>query len=741
MTDDEILRFEEEDETAPAAGPGAVWPVLVVDDDEEVHAATRFAVGNTHVLGRTLELIDAHSAEEALRILRERPDVAVAMLDVVMERSDAGLWLVGRIREELGLTAIRIVLRTGQPGYAPEFDVIRQYDINDYRTKSELTRVRLLTMLTAAIRSYAQLRDAERSRKALSAIVRASTGFVSAHGRDTFGLAALHGLESMLEQDLSGVVITTRAGRVNGGGPGEPYVCAATRRLAPLAGAALARLPDGTLAARLARRWDSGTDALDGATCVLALGNRAPERALLYAELSRPVDEPLRGLLPVFATTMGASFANVLLFEQLTAYAYCDPLTALPNRTMFVRRVQERMDGERTGWTAAIVDIDHFSAINDALGHELGDRLLEQVGRRLRDAFPAEAVVARVAGDAFGVLAPAAMLDPQRILALFAVPLPFDASSLQVSVSLGLVRLEDSSGSGLGALKEANIALNRSKHDQRGLWHYYERQMEADTRERLGLVQALRAVLERDGLEVHFQPQIDLATGRIVGAEALVRWRGTDGGFIPPDRFVPVAEYAGLIVPLGEFVLRTACRQLLHWQGRGLSGMRVAVNVSLGQFRSPDFTSRVAAIIGEFGLDARDVELEITESMAMEDIATVVATLERLKRIGVQIAVDDFGTGFSSLGHLQRLAVDRIKIDRIFIEQLDRATGQASIPEMIVRLGQNLGLRVIAEGVETSAHADALRRLGCHEAQGYFIARPMDPAAFERWLAHRGLLP
>lgn len=739
MTDDALLRFAEE-ETRPVGAAGPAWPVLVVDDDEEVHAATRFAVGDTHVLGRPLELIDAHSAEEALRILRERRDIAVAMLDVVMERSDAGLWLVGRIREELGLTALRIVLRTGQPGYAPEFEVIRQYDINDYRTKSELTRVRLLTMLTAAIRSYAQLRDAERSRAGLSAIVRATTSVVSAHGRDTFGLAALHGLEAMLDQQVSGLVLTTRGTRAENDEGAELYFCGATRRFAPLAGMALARLPDQALAARLMRHWHQGADLLDGRSCVLSFGGAERPKALLYAELGRPVEEPLRGLLPVFAATMTASFANVLLFDQLTGYAYYDQLTGLPNRTLFVRRVQERLDAERAGWTVAIADIDHFSAINDALGHDLGDQLLRQVGQRVREALVPEAVVARVAGDAFGILAPAAALDPQRVLALFDAPLPFDDSSLQVSLSLGLVRLEDSSGTGLAALKEANIALTRSKGDQRGRWHFYARQMEADTRERLKLAQALRATLERERLEVHFQPQIELASGRLVGAEALVRWRTEDGGFVPPERFIPVAEYSGLMLSLGEFVLRTACRQLAAWQRRGLRGVRMAVNVSLGQFRSPDFTERVAAIISGFGLDARDVELEITESMAMEDIATVVATLERLKRIGVQVAIDDFGTGFSSLGHLQRLAVDRIKIDRIFIEQLDRTTGKASIPEMIVRLAQNLGLRVIAEGVETDAHAEALRRLGCDEAQGYLIAKPMDPAAFEAWLTTRGLL-
>jgi diguanylate cyclase (GGDEF)-like protein len=740
MRQDDLLRFLEEDKSAPARADGACWRVLVVDDDEEVHAATRFAVGQAEILGRPLELLEARSAEEALRILRAHPDIAVAMLDVVMERADAGLWLVGRIREELGLSALRIILRTGQPGYAPEFDVIRRYDINDYRTKAELTRVRLLTLRTAAVRSYLQLCDAERGRRALGAIVRASTGVAAARALETFSLAALAGLESILEQPANGVLVARREQRFDSAGAGELYVCGGTGRFASLAGATLGGLPDPVLAARLDRCWENAADIVGSETCVLSLEAQGQQRALVWAQLVRPVDQVVRGLLPVYGANLAAAFANVQLFDRLEGYAYFDPLTGLPNRTLFIRLVQRRIDDERDGWAVAIADIDHFSGFNDALGHELGDRLIEQVAARLRRALPPEAVIARVAGDAFGILAPEAVLDPARMLALFEQPLDFDGSALRLSLSLGVVGLSESSGTGLGAIKEASIALNRGKIERRGHWQRYTREMEAQTRERLGLAQALRAALEREALEVHLQPQIELGNGSVVGAEALVRWRGADGKFVPPDRFIPVAEHAGLIVALGEFVLRTACRQLAAWQARGLAGLRMAINVSLGQFRSPDFMRRVAETIDEFGLDARSVELEITESMAMEDIDTVVDTLHALKRIGVQVAVDDFGTGYSSLGHLHRLALDRVKIDRIFVEQLSQAGKRASIAEMIVRLGHNLGLRVIAEGVETAAQAEALARLGCDEAQGYYFARPMDLASFEAWLAARGLL-
>jgi EAL domain-containing protein (putative c-di-GMP-specific phosphodiesterase class I) len=237
-----------------------------------------------------------------------------------------------------------------------------------------------------------------------------------------------------------------------------------------------------------------------------------------------------------------------------------------------------------------------------------------------------------------------------------------------------------------------------------------------------------------------YQPLISLAQDKVVGAEALLRWRNDEGDFVPPEKFIPVAEYSGLILTIGEWVLRKAANQLRMWNDAGLSDFRVAVNVSMAQFRVHGFTDVVRSVIEEFGLNPAMLELEITESMAMEEIETAMDTLCRLKEIGVAVAIDDFGTGFSSLGYLQQLSVDRLKIDRRFVNELTHGSRRASIPEMIVKLGHNLGLQVIGEGVETQEHARALAALGCDEGQGYLYSVPSDISTFERWLGSRGVL-
>jgi EAL domain-containing protein (putative c-di-GMP-specific phosphodiesterase class I) len=273
--------------------------------------------------------------------------------------------------------------------------------------------------------------------------------------------------------------------------------------------------------------------------------------------------------------------------------------------------------------------------------------------------------------------------------------------------------------------------------------------MEADTRERTKLSHDLRRSVMAQQLALFYQPQIELATGRVRGAESLLRWRGSDGTFVSPEKFIPVAESSGLIRPIGEWVLRTACMQLQSWAQRGLTDFRVAVNVSIDQFRMESFTELVRAAIAEYGVEPALLELEITESMAMDEIEIVASTLSRLKALGVSIAIDDFGTGFSSLGYLTRLSVDRLKIDRSFVAGMGAESARprraaardlSGIPEMVIRLGHSLGLGVIAEGVEQEHQARGLQALGCDEAQGYFYCEPMDVEAFEQWLQARALL-
>jgi EAL domain-containing protein (putative c-di-GMP-specific phosphodiesterase class I) len=296
------------------------------------------------------------------------------------------------------------------------------------------------------------------------------------------------------------------------------------------------------------------------------------------------------------------------------------------------------------------------------------------------------------------------------------------------------VRLAEHDGNGADALKDADIALKRAK-TQHGTNHFYfTRQLGVEIRERVRMMHALRSGFARGELYLAYQPQVDLASGRATGAEALLRWQPEDGPAVPPDRFIPIAEYSGLINEIGEWVLREACAELVRLRAAGHTRFTMSVNVSQVQFRHPHFLDMLRRALQDTGAPAQYVELEITESMAMEDPDVLAAILAQVKHTGVSIAIDDFGTGFSSLSHLQRLQLDRLKIDRAFVSEITGSARGSSIAEMVIQLGRNLGLSIIAEGVEDERQAHILRALGCPQAQGFLFAKPLPPQELLAWL-------
>ncbi|WP_171013705.1 EAL domain-containing protein [Chitinivorax sp. B] len=726
--DDELLHFADEHETPEQVPPdGQHWLVLIVDDDKEVHHVTTFALREAIIHHRRLSFLHAYSAAEAERILTERHDIAVVLLDVVMERENAGLELVKTIREQLGLHEVRIVLRTGQPGYAPELSAIRDYDINDYKTKSELTLTRLLTTMTTALRSYEQLRTIASGQRGLDMIVHAAPDLFARRTMDSFAEGVVNQLSALLEEPPQGLVCVQQHAE------GETII-SATGPQAAWIGQPLESLPQADVRHLVGKCLEEQAHVHDHHAIALYFCSRANDRMVVYLPIHKQLAQIDLKLLEVFCTNIAVGFESVELFQRLHDFAFSDLLCEIPNRAGLVQMIDEqRQRGLLDGQLIALVDIDHFSEINDALGHENGDRLLRAIAERLRTALPANSKLARINADTFGIFGPENELKPEALMALFDPPFEVGEYNLRVGGTIGLVRLDVTDGSGLTALKCANIALNRAKNDQRGRFCYYTQEMEQHTRQRLTLLHDLRAAIDARLLQLFYQPQINLADGRPVGAEALIRWP-VQGGFIPPDQFIGLAEYSGLIIELGEWVMRVACQQAQQWSELGFTWMRIAVNVSVVQFRSPDFVSTVAKVLQETGIEPARLELEITESVAMQSATDMESILKQLKSLGVTMAIDDFGTGFSSLSYLQRLPVDRLKIDRAFVKEMGNHSGRSSIADMIVRLGHELGMTVIAEGVETHQHVNALRQMGCQEAQGFFYSKPLPAAEFLSWL-------
>jgi diguanylate cyclase (GGDEF)-like protein len=730
LTDDLVFADEVAAAVARLCPP---WRILVVDDDADVHSTTTFALANVEMQGRPLAFLHAYSAAEAFSVLQKERDIAVILLDVVMERADAGLQLVRRIRDELGLHDVRIILRTGQPGYAPEMEAIRGYDINDYRTKSELTRTKLYTAVAAAVRSYEQICTLEANRVGMERIVAACARLMVLHGvRDVaFGILAQAG--ELIGQPAEGVLCARDTGSGTTKALRAVAACGACRNLdgRELGGQYGAEF---ALAAEraFARRYCSADDGMMS----MFFPGKAGRDFVACIPLERPLTDVEHRLLKVFCGMVAVSLDNCELVTDLNNSAFNDPLTGLPNRTRLVELIDAKLaNAQGKDAVLALVDLDHFAETNDALGHRFGDMLLVAVGQRLTSRLAPGLAIGRIGGDIFCVLGEADAVQPLQLQALFRESFHIDGQDVQVSSTLGLVRLLEHDGTGADALKDADIALKRAKLQQRAGHFYFSRSMGVEIRERVRMMHALRGGFQRGELFLHYQPQVDLGTNRAFGVEALLRWRQEDGHLVPPDRFIPIAEYSGLIVEIGEWVLRQACEELMRLRAAGHVHLTMSVNVSQVQFRHPLFLDMLRQALADTGAPPEFIELEITESMAMEEPAVLVEKLAHVKHTGVSIAIDDFGTGFSSLSHLQRLQVDRLKIDRTFVTEITGSARGGSIAQMVVQLGRNLGLSVIAEGVEDERQAQILRQMGCPLAQGFLYSRPLSPEDLLAWLA------
>ncbi len=434
--------------------------------------------------------------------------------------------------------------------------------------------------------------------------------------------------------------------------------------------------------------------------------------------------------------------------EHIQYLAYYDPLTSLPNRVLLEDRIQVAIAAakrENHKIAIAFLDLDHFKTINDSLGHQYGDKILSEVAKRLKRNVREYDTVARLGGDEFIIVFPRlheaeeVAAITRKLLEELALPYFSDNIELRLTVSIGVSVFPDDGDDFSRLIMNADAAMYHAKASGRNNMQFFIGEMNRRAAELLSMENHLRRAIEREEFVLHYQPQIDLRTDRIVGFEALVRWLDPDRGMIPPNQFIPIAEERGLIGPIGDWVLREACRQNRAWQDAGLPKLPVAVNISAQQFRAKDLIEKIKRVLHETGLEPQYLELEVTESTVMEDAESLIATLEELQQIGVLLAIDDFGTGYSSLSYLKRFPIDKIKIDRSFIRDIPDDKDDYSIVRAIISLSQNLNLKVIAEGVETIEQLTALRESCCDQYQGFYFSKPVATEAIEKLLRAEAL--
>jgi diguanylate cyclase (GGDEF)-like protein len=420
-----------------------------------------------------------------------------------------------------------------------------------------------------------------------------------------------------------------------------------------------------------------------------------------------------------------------------------DVLTGLPNRALAMDRLKVAVAGARRSKTKLAVlflDLDGFRSVNDALGQAVGDGLLRGISRRLDSCLREGDTAARLGGDEFCVILTQLRTESDagrvatKILEALSKPIPFSRRPTSTTVSIGIATFPKDAVDANELLTIADTALHHAKGLGRNRFEYYQKSMKSAALRRLSVEAALQAAIDANDFRLHYQPQFDIRHGRIIGAEALIRWQHPDLGLVSPNRFLPIAEETGLIMPIGDWVLHEACRQNAEWQREGQYNLRISVNVASQQFQHPLFANSVRSALREFNLDPSLLELEITESSLLADVEVTTNTLQDLRNMGVRLAIDDFGTGYSSLAYLKRLPIHLLKIDQSFIRGLATDPDDATITQTIIKMAHGLRLSTIAEGVETFQQLLLLGSYGCHRMQGYLFGAPVEPETFLPWL-------
>ncbi|MCK6262942.1 EAL domain-containing protein [Vibrio sp. ZSDE26] len=723
--DELLMVIDDTSDSIPQRSRTLCWRILIVDDDKDVHIATELTLNDLSIEGRPLEILHAYSAKEAESVLQQEHDVSVILLDVVMETEDAGLQLVNTIRNKLNLSSIRIVLRTGQPGYAPELETIQKYDINDYRTKSELTRIRLFTILTSAIRAYRQIQQQQTMRQGLESVVKASTELAHIHGMRLFAEGAVKQISALIQTEPDGLICAQEGILDDNNGA---QVIAASGRYRDLVQSPIDNIQFEDIKQRLTACLKEKRSLFDDAI-TLYFSTEQGRGLAAYLDTDQPLEATDRHLLEVFCANISVGFDNVLLYNRLEEQAYIDPLLNVPNLNYLLKYLCSPRTDEKSS-TLALIDLDDFSSINDSFGHAFGDCVLKEVIERLTEQFP-RCFLARVSSDVFALIGLESEVSSSQIIETFKDDFTIGVQPFKLSASIGLVKLVERTEELTGLFKDAQVALKQAKVHKRGGAITFSQDMGECARDRMQLLTQLRVSLTQNALFMMYQPKYHLSSGKITGMEALLRWRNDDGDLVPPDRFIPLAEQSGMMLTIGAFVIQRSCEQLKQLNDAGYNDICMAINISPVQLEDSGFASLLEYSLKSTGIEPKQLELEITETMAANNLDYICNVLDKVRALGCKVAIDDFGTGFSSLSVLHKLPATRLKIDRAFVDAME---DDDSIAKMIVNLGQTLGLEVTAEGIETQSQLAKLRAFGCEEGQGWLFAKAMNLDDFQALL-------
>jgi len=842
---EDLFAPEKEAVDLPANPPRKV---LLVDDDPDIHAILLLTLKHEKVEGRPLMLLDAYSGQEALNVLDQHPDIALILLDVVMESEEAGLNLIHHIRDELNNHMIQIILLTGQPGYAPPRNIVETYEINDYQLKEELNTEKIYVSVYTALREYRVLKELEQKQVELTQSkqryldlydnapdmylsINPETGTVIECNRtvlDTLGYSLneivgisifdlyhpdsisevqkafrtftetgeVHNAElqvrgkngQKMDVNLNATAVYDENGKLLYSRSNWIDITERKRseQQLQLSASVFSAANEGILISdhnanivdvnaafthitgytrdevlgKNPRFLKSGhqdegfyqnmwRDLQEGGSWKGEIWNRN-KSGKVYAELlTISAVKNAEGITQHYVALFSDITVQKSHQKQLEHTAYHDALTNLPNRVLLADRLHQAMtQAQRRGLKLALayLDLDGFKEINDTHGHEAGDHLLIELSNRLKAAVRHGDTVARLGGDEFAIV----MIDLKhnseslplisRLLEAASGPVKMADKQLNVSASIGVSFFPSDSEVETDPdqlLRQADQAMYQAKLSGKNRYHIFDIQQDLHIRGHHEKVQRIRQALEEGEFILYYQPKVNMRTGSVVGAEALIRWHHPEQGVLSPAVFLPVIEDHPLAVEVGKWVIESALRQMASWRADGIN-LPVSINVGARQLLEGGFQESLARLLEACpDVPASNLEIEILETSALEDMSNVSSIMHECRNLGVQFSLDDFGTGYSSLTYLKRLPANQIKIDQSFVRDMLNDPDDLAIVKGIIGLATAFQRQVIAEGVETLDHGEQLLQLGCELAQGYAIAKAMPPEAFINWLHTR----
>ena len=710
-----------------------VWKVLSVEDDQDYQNSIVSSLESLLLPEHSkLQVLRASSAFEAITLLSAHKDIGLILLDVVMEEDDTGLRLVSTIREEQGNALVRIVLLTGQPGFAPEKEVMRALDIDEYWNKADLKLDKLHSIVSSNMRTWNYISELADAKQGLRIVLDAAKTINSRYDLATFTHTVLAEIGNIIGVKEGGIVCI--------GNSIEPIeeaqVLMATGIFAKLEGLKLSDKHLSELASDLKQALNEKRHVITPVCSVLYFetNNINQKYYLFVVKSAMPLTEAHVNLLKVFSENISSGFTNIALFNRVTELAYTHSDLNIPNRNWLKKEIQNmsRLEWQQT--RLLMLEVKHFDEMKFTFGYEFTQNVLMHVYQALRKILPTSTQVILTGHKQFSILLDINFeLSPELIDKLTHNEIEVNGVAHATSFTLLDMRLdtlEQSSAVEITSMAESELkqaSLNNIAYTQHS-------QQETDLiNRRYSLMAELRHAIRERKLSVMLQPKVSLSTGKVVGFESLARWQRDDGSFVPPDEFIAIAEAAGLIIKLDCLIFEKTMEALKTLVAKGYQ-VPVAFNASSFDLLHPDYFNFISSCIIRFGLPVELLELEVTETQAVSDYERIQHCLQRFIALGIKISIDDFGTGYSSLAHISNITAHCIKIDRSFVNKLETDKNSRHVINMILNLGRQFNFSIVAEGIETEYQKQWLSDAGCDIAQGYLFARPMPIGDLIEWL-------